>query len=115
MAKKGSKRKLQGQMRELLPMLQVLKSMKADDRIILMSHLNDRAKDALYKTITHLLVSDTLPNNKKKLLHKKVGPLLQGGKRSLSASRKAVVQFGGAPMNYVLRTAVPLYLGLFAQ
>lgn len=108
-------RAVQSQIRELLPMLQVLKSMKADDRIILMSHLNDRAKDALYKTVTGLLASDSLPRKKKRLLHKKVGHLVNGRKRSRTANRKVVVQLGGAPMSYVLRAAVPLYLGLFAQ
>lgn len=102
-------------MRDLIPMLQVLKSMKADDRIILLNHMNDRAKDALYKTITTLLTSKSLSAKKRKLLQKKLEPVAKKSPKGVVAKRKALVQLGGSPLSYVLKTALPLYLNLFAQ
>lgn len=107
--------------RQLLPMLQVLKQMKASDRIILLSHLDDYSKDAIQKTISHVLTSDAVPRRKRKLLIDKLAPYkkrimyLNSPRASSVGKRKTVVQLGGDPLGYVLNAALPLFVNLFAN
>ena len=86
-----------------------------------MSHLNDRAKDTLYETITHILSSDKVSFRKKKFLSSKLSPFknsikyFTSPKSTAEGRRRRVVQMGGSPMSYVLGTAIPLFVNLFAE
>lgn len=102
-------------------MLQALKSMKPDDRIILMSHLNDKAKDALYETVAQVLQNEKLPEGKRRSLIRKLKPHKEAVRKLAlnrhrpASRRRSVVQLGGSPMGYVLDAALPLFVSLFAQ
>lgn len=107
--------------RDLLPMLQVLKSIKPDDRIILLNHFNDEAKDNIYKTINHVLNSDVVRGGRKKRLRNKLAPYrksleyLSSPRSTVQGRRRRVVQLGGHPLSYVLSTALPMFVNLFAS
>lgn len=105
----------------LLPLLGVLKKLPSSDRVILMSHLDDKTRDTLYETIAHVLRSPSVPMRKKLFLKSKLGPFKKhlrflADKRKPSKLKKnRLTQMGGAPMGYVLRTAVPLLLNLYQK
>ncbi len=107
--------------RDLLPMLQVLKAIKPDDRVILLNHFNDEAKDNIYKTITHVLNSDGVSRSRKRLLRNKLAPYKKtlnyfiSPRSTPQGRRRRVVQLGGNPLSYVLSTALPMFVNLFAQ
>ncbi len=95
--------------------------MKAEDRIIMMSHLNNEAKDALYKTVTHVMSSENLSGGRRNRLKSKLSPYkkilsyFSSSRSTPSGRRKRVVQLGGSPMNYILNAALPLFVNLFAK
>ncbi len=109
------------QIRQLLPLLQVLKSMKPADRIIMMSHLSNEAKDVLFKTVTHVMSSNNLSGGRRRLLKSKLAPYkniltyFTSSRSTPAGRRKRVVQLGGSPMNYILGAALPLFVNLFAK
>ena len=107
------------QKKVLLPLLAILKSMKPTDRVILMSHLDDVSRDALYETINKVLTSTSVPPSKRRYLKTKLMPFksdlrfLADRRKSTTSKKKKLTQMGGAPMGVVLRTAVPLLLNLY--
>ena len=119
------KRKSRGavprQGRILLPLLSVLKSVKPEQRQILMAHLDDKTRDRLYETIAQVLKSEQVPLAKRVFLKSKLSDyktelryLTTPGKSGREKKRK-LAQVGGSPMNYVLQTAIPLLLNLFPK
>lgn len=117
----ASRAQIQKISRNLLPLLQVLKHIKPEDRIILLSHFSDEAKDDLYKTISHVLLTDSVPKRRRRTLHAKLAPYkkiiknLMSSRTSPRGKRKRVVQLGGNALGYVLSTAVPMFVNLFAS
>jgi len=106
----------------VLPLLGVLKTLKPADRIIVLSHLDDITRDRLYETINHVLsTASPLPAAKKKLLKRRLWKhrddlrfVTDANKRS-GERKKRLLQMGGAPMGYLLKTAVPLLLNLYSK
>jgi len=110
------------QKKVILPLLGVLKNLKAADRIIILAHLDDLSRDSLYETINRVLSqSSPLPSSKKKLLKKKLWThrddlrYLTSQKKSKREKKRRLVHMGGNPLGYVLKTAVPLLLNLYGK
>jgi hypothetical protein len=108
--------------RVLLPLLQVLKSMKPEYRVIILSHLDDETRDSLYETITDVLNSDRVPFRRRLYLKSKLSPykdhlryLADRNKNSGYGKKKRLAQVGGGPMSHVLKTAIPLLLNIFPK
>lgn len=106
---------------DLLPLLNVLKSLKSDDRVIILAHLDDETRDGLYATISAVLKSDKVPIETKLLLHRRLRnhrePLshLISDKTSSKIKKQKLTQLGGGPMKLILQTALPLLLHLFPK
>lgn len=114
--RKGAKKKA-----VVLPLLHALKSIKPEHRVIILAHLDDETRDALYEAITHVLRSDRIPFRKRLFLKSKLKPYknhlryLTSEKRSGEQKKKRLTQIGGGPMAYVLREAIPLLLDVFPR
>ena len=106
--------------RVVLPLLNALRSLEPDKRVIILSHLDDVAKDHLYETIAHVIRSDKVPFEKRLFLKKKLGPykdqlrFITSRKNVKQKSRK-LAQIGGGPMTHLLGTAIPLLLNLYSK
>jgi hypothetical protein len=115
MARRGGKKSV------VLPLLHVLKSVKPEHRVILLAHLDDPSRDALYEAINRVLKSDKLPARRRRFLKSKLEPYkdhlryLADASKSPARKKKRLTQIGGGPMTYVLRDAVPLLLDLFPK
>jgi hypothetical protein len=109
------------QKKVLLPFLHVLKTIKPRDRTIILAHLDDVTRDALYETIANVLSTPKLPMRKRLFLKSKLQPykadlrFLADKKNSSSKKKKKLTQMGGGAIGHVLGTAVPLLLNLFAK
>lgn len=109
------------QNRVLLPLLEVLKSVKPDQRVIILAHLDDQTRDLLYKTIYKVINSDKIPFAKRRFLNSKLTPFknelrdLGDANKTLFQKKKRLIQVGGGPMSYVLRAAIPLILDTFPK
>lgn len=108
--------------KHVLPLLGVLKSLKPADRVIVLSHLDDITRDRLYETINHVLsTASPLPAAKKTLLKKRLWKhrddlrFVTDARKRAGERRKRLLQMGGAPMGYLLKTAVPLLLNLYSK
>ena len=108
------------QKKVVLPLLALLKGMKSSQRVILLSHLDDKTRDALYQTINSVLKSDSVPARKRIFLRTKLLPFkaelrfLASRTKTPSQKRKKLTQMGGAPLGYILATAIPLLLNLYS-
>lgn len=104
----------------LLPLLAVLKTMKPEHRVIVLSHFDDVTRDAIYEAITHVLLSERIPFRKRLELRRRLRPYkneLRGFSDSGKSStwkKRQLVQMGAGPMTHVLRATVPLLLDLYA-
>ncbi len=107
----------------LLPLLNALRSVKPKDRVIILAHLTDSAKDHLYETINYVLKSEEVPFAKRLFLKNKLGPYKdhlrylaahRGGRRG-GGKNKKLAQIGGGPMTHVLGAAIPLLLNIYAK
>jgi hypothetical protein len=105
----------------VLPLLHVLKSVKPEHRVILLAHLDDSSRDALYEAINQVLCSEKIPVRKRLFLKSKLEPYkghlryLADAKKGPVGKKKRLAQIGGGPMTHVLREAVPLLLDLFPK
>lgn len=111
------------QRKVILPLLGVLKNLKAADRIIILAHLDDLSRDSLYETINRVLSqSSPLPSSKKKLIRKKLWShredlryLTSKKSKSKREKKRRLVHMGGNPLGYLLKAAVPLLLNLYGK
>ena len=107
--------------KEVIPLLNVLKSMNSTDRIIILAHLDDKTRDDLYLTIDSVLKSEKVPIQAKLNLHKKLhhhkGHLKQLTNKTISkqTKKKKLIQIGGNPLKIILNVALPLMLDLFPK
>ena len=107
--------------RVLLPLLQVLKEVRPDQRVILMAHFDDKTRDSLYETITNVLRSEKVPFDKRLFLKSKLASYksdlryLSNKSKSPTQKRRKLSQIGGGPMSHVLKLAIPLLLNLYAK
>ena len=103
----------------VLPLLEVLKQLRPDRRVIILQHFDDRTRDQIYEAIMHTLSSEKVPFRKRLFLRSKLLPyknelrFLADKKRSAECKKKKLAQVGGGAMNYILRAAVPLLLNLY--
>lgn len=103
----------------ILPLLHILKSLKPDQRIIVLAHLDDKTRDILYQTIVWVLRGKKLPHGSRQYLRSKLKSfqkefryLGDAGKTERSKKKK-LMQIGGGPLKHVLSLAVPLLLDTF--
>lgn len=129
-------------MRRYLPLLSVLRSLDTNDRIIVLSHLDESTRDAIYRTIVWVLQSTKIPLEHRLLLKKRLNPYKKelrnvsakvsksmvgrgrGGGGSNSTYRKTskktvqkaddLGQIGGKPLTHILDAAIPFLLELFS-
>ena len=100
----------------LLPLLEVLKTIRPEKRIILLSHFDDQTRDGIYKTIVDVQSSARVPKSKRKRVVKTLAPfkkqlnVIAGKRYSRGAKNKSLAQMGGGPMTKVLKTAIPMML-----
>ena len=111
-----------GQLQQrLIPLLNVLKSLSSNDRIIILAHLDDETRDLLYLTISSVLRSEKVPIEtrlklKKKLLpHKAKFRVVTRQDASSQLRKKKLHQLGGSPLKLMIDTALPLMLNLFPK
>jgi len=110
-----------------LPFLSALKKLSPDDRVIVLSHLDFKTRDALYKTIVAVLRSRRIPLPRRKELKVQLSPYKQelrqisrqyGRGRTKKPKRKTVNQqlarLGGEPLGIVIDAAIPLLLNVFS-
>lgn len=104
----------------MVPLLEALKSMRAEHRVIVLQHFDDVTRDRIYEAIMHTLTSERVPFRKRLFLRSKLAPYkkelrcLADRRRSPGEKKRKLVQLGGGPMTYVLRTALPLLLNLYS-
>ena len=104
-----------------LPLLYALKTMRPEQRVIVLAHLDDVSKDLLYQTINKVLSSEELPFRRRLQLRDKLRPYrsqlryLADGKKTPQQKRERLTQIGGGPMGHVLKEALPLLLHLFPK
>lgn len=105
----------------LIPLLNVLKTLKSSDRIIILAHLDEETRDALYLTIASVLRSNKVPIEAKLKLKKKLSPHKKTLRHlicetsSEQSKKKKLTQLGGGPMKLLIDTALPLMLDLFPK
>lgn len=105
----------------VLPLLHVLKSLKPQQRVILLAHLDDKSRDALYQAIGHVLTTDKIPMRKRLFLKHQLSPhkedlrFLCSKRHDSECKRRKLTQIGGGPMAHILRAAVPLMLNYYAK
>lgn len=105
----------------LLPLLDVLKSVKPEQRVILLAHLDDKTRDLLYQTIQRVLTSDRVPFRKRLFLKSKLSDhkhdlrFLADRRKSVGAKKRKLAQMGAGPMSYILKAAIPLLLNVFTK
>lgn len=107
--------------KSLLPLLEVLRSMKSEHRPIIFAHLDDRTRDDICAVIRKVLTSSELSRKKRLFLsrkldaHKDTLRILADQRRSRRVKKKILPQIGGGPMSSLLTTATsaPLLLSLF--
>ena len=103
----------------ILPLLSVLKEMRADQRIIVLQHFDDATRDALYEVIEHALCDSRLPARRRARLRAKLMPHKHEWRYVLDRSRppamrkRKLLQLGGGPLSYILKAAVPFLLDIF--
>ena len=105
----------------MLPLLHVLRTIRPEQRVILLAHFDDQTRDALYATIGQVLKSNKVPIRNRLLLkaklfaHKDKLRYLADKKKTSTSKRRKLAQIGGSPMKYILKTAIPLLLNLFTE
>lgn len=103
----------------MLPLLHVLKSIKPAHRIIILAHLDDKTRDALYATIMRVLQSSKVPLETRLKLksqlkkYQKDLRYLADRSKSDRVKKRKLVALGGSPMRQVLNTAIPLLMNMF--
>lgn len=106
---------------ELIPLLNVLKSLKSNDRVIILAHLDDETRDALSATIASVLESEKVPIETRLHLHKKLRDHrdclkhIISDRASSKTKKKKLTQLGGGPMKHILQAALPMMLQLFPK
>jgi len=110
----------EGDRRQILPLLSVLKSLRAPQRVIVLAHLDDVTRDKVYQCINLTLHHRShLPPQIKKRLRRRLWKEREDlrcfscGKSSKALKKKKLLQLGGAPMGYLLKSMVPLMLKLY--
>lgn len=106
--------------KQILPLLGVLKGLGAPQRVIVLAHLDNATRDKVYDCINQTLSHrSALPNEAKSCLRRKLwkhrGQLrcLRCRKVSKKVKRQKLIQMGGAPLGYLLKSMVPLMLKLY--
>jgi len=106
----------------MLPLLEALRGMKPERRVIVLSHLDGRTRDGIYETVAHVLQNEKLPLAKRLKLKEKLYPfkrqfryLASPSARHPRKKRRALAQVGGGPMSHVLRAAIPMLLDTFPR
>jgi len=106
-------------MQELLPLLEVIRSLKDEQRVIVLAHLNDVSLDGIYRAITETLQTERIPIKKRVKLRSQLEPYknefrtLSGvSKGTPRMKKRALMQVGGGPMSYLLKEAVPFLLDI---
>ena len=103
----------------LFPLLEVLRTLKPEQRVILMSHFSDSTRDHIYETISRVLNSDRIPRRKRISLRDKLKPYarqmryLADSKKSARRKKKVLSQVGAGPMGHVLKVTVPMLYELY--
>lgn len=107
--------------KSLIPLLHVLKSIKSSDRVIILAHLDDKTRDAIYKTVSQVLKSKKLPIQNRLHLRDKLNTFktdfryITSSNGCQSKKKKKLTQLGGNPLSLVLDNALPLMLDLFPR
>lgn len=107
--------------KRLLPLLHSLNSLKPDQRMIILAHLDAKTKNDLYQVIRHVLRSKKLPDGSIRYLRTKLHPFketlrhLADEKQPRALKAKSLVQVGGGPLGHILPIAIPLLLDTFRK
>lgn len=95
--------------------------MSEKSRVIILSHLDNVSKDALYEVIQRVIKSQEVPIKKRLVLRDKLLPYKQhvrflanttSKKRKKKKIRK-LMQVGGGALSSILEIAIPLLLRLY--
>lgn len=114
----ANKKKLSTKQKRLLSLALTLKELKPSHRTIILDHLDDESRDALYALISKVLNSTSIPKSRqtslKRIVHLKKREFkeLLDKSKSKSHRKKRLTQVGGG-LPFILATAIPLLLNLF--
>lgn len=113
------------QTKKLIPLLQVLRTLKPEQRVILLGHLDDVTRDGLYKTIAKVLNTKKLTPAQRRALHQHLAPyrgqlrvLVRARQRrrgsvDTPARRRCLAQVGaGGGLPILLKYGIPLLLSV---
>ncbi len=93
--------------------------MKAEHRIVILSHLDDRARDQLCECIHEILYSSRVASRKRlrtalKLIgHSHDLRSVADSSKTRAHRKKKLVQIGGSPMSVLLNAAIPHLAEIF--
>lgn len=104
----------------ILPLLSILRSIRPEQRIILLSHFDLKTKDAICSAISFTLSTEKLSKQKKRRMVKKLEPHMREilpiiRQTPVAARRKRLMQVGAGPMKHILNATIPLLLDVFPK
>ncbi len=105
----------------IIPLLDVLKRMPANDRVIILAHLDSATRDKIYTVITKVLQADSHSSRRKKALCQILTPYKDDlrficcKRNSRQGKQRKLTQLGGKPLGHLLRAALPALVKVFQQ
>lgn len=107
------------QRKTVLPLLNILESLPANDRVIILAHLDDCSLDLLTQLISTVIRNKHIHEAEQELLRQELGPYkhhirhLLNDKFKNKTRKNHLVKIGGSPLSAILQTGIPLLLRLF--
>lgn len=113
-------------LKSIIPFLHILRNLTSEERVIVLSHLNDQTKDSIYKVISLVLRNKKVPFSDRLKLKVKLEPYkkalryvtnkksIGGGGKQSATKTKQLFQIGGEPLGTIIDSAIPLMLDLFS-
>lgn len=106
-----------------VPLIQVLRHVSPDHRVILLDHFDDWTRDGLVQTIRQVLSGKKVPERQRLYLKTQLSPykddfrslINPSGRQTSKSKKKALAQVGGKPMDCILNAAIPLLLETFPK
>lgn len=104
----------------VLPLLNVLESLPADDRMIILAHLDDCSMHLLTILISQVIRNQHMHEIEKAWLQQELSPhknslrfLLDDKFKNKKKKKDHLIKIGGSPLSAILQTGIPLLLKLF--
>lgn len=104
----------------LLPLLSVLEQLSPESRIIILSHLDDCAREALIDVISTVIRSSLVDDVEQEFMQEELIPFKENIRylvdtkfKNKNKKKDHLIKIGGSPMSAILSTGIPILLRLF--